>query len=94
MEVKKWFVLIDEKVQGPYCASEILKELERNNWINHRFWTRGKPHWLQMSQFNSEVLKDQKNNQEIHKLEPLWIIKENENIIGPVSHSKLIEILK
>ncbi len=94
MNDKKWFVLIDEKVQGPYRAAEVLKEVDRGNWTGSRFWAKGKPHWMILSQFKAEVEKDCTGISQIHQDEPQWLMLDGDIELGPMTYAKLLETLK
>jgi hypothetical protein len=94
MNDKKWFVLIGEKVQGPYRAAEVLNEIERGHWIGCRFWAKGKPHWMILPQFQTELHKEKNGATDAQKEEPLWFIREAGAEQGPLTFPKLFEYLK
>lgn len=94
MSEKKWFVLIDEKVQGPYRVADVLKEVERGNWTGSRFWAKGKPHWMILSQFQSEVEKERSGKNQPHHEEPQWYMLADGVEQGPLTYTKLLDSLK
>jgi hypothetical protein len=94
MSEKKWFVLVDEKVLGPFHAAEVLKQIEQGQWSGCRFWAKGKPHWMIISQFQTELDREKQNAIEMKQPEPIWFVKDSIYEHSALTFNQLIEFLK
>lgn len=96
MQEKKWFVLERELIAGPYTPKEIIERLDRGEHREAQFWAKFKPHWLQVNDFRSEILKDSDAAKRQHqaKGERLWKVKSTDEQFGPFTYSQLLDYLK
>lgn len=94
MDIKNWFILSNDVVNGPFNQSDVLKEIMEGKWNDARFWSKGKPHWMTSTQFK-EDLSAQKNQPEIHRSqEVLWSLKDRNTQYGPWKYEELVKFLK
>ncbi len=94
MELKAWFILSNEKISGPYKASEVLEELTQGQWYEARFWAKGKSYWMTENQFREEVSNQKKENELYQSKAPTWFLKEINTQLGPFNYDELIQFLK
>jgi len=94
MELKVWFILSNEKIVGPFKQSDIINELNEGKWIDSRFWSKGKPHWMTSSQFKDDFVIQKKQNESQTSGTLLWYIKDHETLHGPVSYDEMLIYLR
>lgn len=51
MDTKKWFVLLDDKISGPFESSEVESKI--GSISDAEIWGRGLPEWVDLSRWKS-----------------------------------------
>ncbi len=95
MDIKSWFILSNDVINGPYQQSEIVNELSEGKWKDARFWSKGKPHWLTPAQFKEVITIVQKKQTDLpHPQDVLWSLKDLDIQLGPWMYDDLINYLR
>jgi hypothetical protein len=96
MEEKKWFILNNEKVQGPFTPSDLDKKFEKQKRDESKFWARGKPQWMTEPQFREELQKEYENalKENQKQAERLWKVIDNDSELKPMPYEELLDFLK
>lgn len=95
MDMKSWFILSNDEINGPFQQSDIVKDLHEGKWKEARFWSKGKPHWLTPTQFKEVITAVQKKQTELNRHQDvLWSLKDQETEYGPWKYEDLINYLK
>jgi hypothetical protein len=96
MEDKKWFILHNDKVQGPFTISTIDNKFEKQLREESKFWARGQPQWITAPQLRDELKKESENiltaNQK--NAERLWKVMDNKVELQPMTYDDLLILLK
>lgn len=94
MNEKRWFMLKDEQVRGPFSAKELLREIEGINTTKMRFWAKGRPSWQPLPDVLKEIESEGSSHTIPLKAEELWLVFENKTETGPLPFEQLLEHLK
>ena len=94
MNEKKWFILKERKVQGPFTYEECLSiedEAQKTN-IKVLFWGRGINEWTSFPEWQSEVEQLSKNAKAGEKTD--WRLIIGEKQLGPLSFENMMGYLR
>lgn len=94
MILKRWFILFEEKVHGPFSASEVLEQVTEGRWANSSFWAKGKPSWMSFGQAQKELEKERAGLTDPQAPEISWYTKINGIENGPYTYDALLQFLK
>lgn len=92
MEQKRWFLLHEEQVTGPYADQEIENKL--SNTKNPLIWGRGQSEWLPPDKWRlalKSLLDQQALEQQLHRQ---WKMQVDHKELTPMTLDELIEQLK
>lgn len=96
MEEKKWFILINDQVSGPYTPSDITQKEQNPDFIAALFWAKAKSQWLDFNAYKKEIQKDEEQAR-LHiaaQASRLWKVKDQDEEKEPMTYKSLIEFLK
>jgi hypothetical protein len=93
MSERKWYLLIDEKVTGPFSNEEIKNQFSAN--VNALVWCKGQAEWISSKRFD-KALVDLEQNQHKVKIQNdrIWKVKVGSQELRPMTQSEMIEQLK
>lgn len=94
MEDKKWFILSDSQVTGPYTKSDIDTKI--NAFNSPLIWGRGQTEWMPPDKWE-RLLQDFESTQararQAHT-ERMWKVKIDNQEQRPMTHDQMIDFLK
>lgn len=91
---KKWFILLNDKVSGPYKSQEVLESINNNQWNEGRFWTKGQSSWKLLTEFKQTLENENQTKKEMQSNKLFWFIKDNDTELGPFTFDNMIQYLK
>lgn len=93
MDGRKWFILSNDQVKGPYDRAGIESHLHEH--ANPLIWGRGQGEWLTPQQWE-KMLADLENTLHRNRLqsEREWRIRIGEQEMRPMLYNEMIEYLK
>lgn len=93
MEGRKWFVLSNDEVHGPFEKEQIPEELSK--FSSPLIWGRGLTDWLSPEQWN-KVLSDYQANAERARAqnERLWMVRYRGQELPAMPYPQMIDYLK
>lgn len=94
MDMKSWFILSNDIVNGPFTQSDVLKEIMEGKWKEARFWSKGKAHWMTPAQFKEDISAQKKQAELPRPQDVLWSLKDQDTQYGPWKYEELIKFLK
>ncbi len=93
MESRKWFILSQDKVHGPF-AKEVVENQARS-LPNALIWGRGQNDWISLDQWEKALLDFESNNTRTRQqVEREWHVRNAGQELKPVVYSQMIEFLK
>ncbi len=92
MSDKRWFLLIEEQVQGPFSKSEIEDHLIKNT--SAHIWWRGQAEWVSPDLWRSEVEKENNPTSSEDLLKRTWLLKVKDQELEPMNHEQMMAFLK
>ena len=88
---RRWFVLENNQVNGPYQAAEV--EALMPNAKSPLIWGRGLSEWLPFQDW-LQALKDPSLNTQVSSNETQWHYRHEGKEFGPMAFTAMMEILK
>ena len=94
MNEKKWFILKEHKVQGPFSYEECLslETQDQKTQTPLLFWGRGLNEWSSFSEWKKEVQQLSENAKAKEKSD--WRLIIGENQLGPLRFQEMMEHLQ
>ena len=93
MEERKYFILNDGRVHGPYKKDDVESTL--GSFSGPLIWGRGQSEWLPPEKWNRQVKDFEANDLKAKKLnERTWKIKTPNGEMPPMSHDEMLEFLR
>lgn len=92
MNQKKWFLLLEGQVSGPYADQEIENRIDKAK--DPFVWGRGQSEWLPAEKWRLAVKALMEQNAIEQQAHRLWKMRVGEKELTPMNLSELIENLK
>lgn len=93
MEEKKWFVLTDGQVSGPFTTTEMNGKIS-SGLKAPLFWWRGAPEWVTSDAWQKEAVAQATIQKENQTKERVWRVRSKDQELEPMVHSKMLEYLR
>ncbi|MGE0632227.1 MAG: PilZ domain-containing protein [Pseudobdellovibrionaceae bacterium] len=93
MEEKKWFILTDGQVSGPFTMTEANTKLS-SGLNSPLFWWRGASEWVVADAWRKEAKAQAEIQKENLTKERFWRLRNGDEDLEPMNHMKMIEYLK
>lgn len=92
LEQKRWFLLLDGQVTGPYGDQDIQNRID--NSTDTLIWGRGQTEWLRPEKWQTSLkaLAEQKNLEQQNSRQ--WKMRVDQKELTPMTFDELIENLK
>lgn len=94
MNEKKWFVLLNDHISGPFISTDVLNQIQQGHSFEARFWAKGYSNWMTLEQFNQALKKEQQEASVTKSNTSQWFYKEKNFDFGPFEFEELLSILK
>lgn len=93
MDQKKWFILSNQRVTGPYTEQELTQSL--SSWQNPLIWGRGQTEWVNHEKWQ-KYLKEHTDLVAKAKLqsERQWRVRVAGTEVKPMTHDQMIDYLR
>lgn len=93
MTDKKWFLLNDGQVSGPFSKEDV--ESRSNLTASSLVWTRGQNEWVPSQRFD-QLLRDMDSGDRKNRAhaERIWKIRNAGQELRPLNHDQMIDYLK
>lgn len=91
MDLKRWFILLEGQVSGPWSDQEIESRIDTGK--ETLIWGRGQAEWLSPERWRG-VLKNMETQASLEKQQHLWKVKVGPQELSPMSFEEMLENLK
>jgi hypothetical protein len=92
MEEKKWFLLSQGLIRGPFDQQSLEAELPQTQ--NPLIWGRGQAEWVNPEKWHRFVHDQEMHSAKARQNERLWRIRLGDQELRPMTYDQMIETLK
>lgn len=92
LENRKWFVLVDGQVKGPFLQGDLESRVSALN--NPLIWGRGLQDWVSPQKWLSSMKEMSETLQKRHQADRMWKIKDGPTEHALMKQSEMIDLLR